>query len=477
MKQLFGADGIRGEADEYPLRQEDAERIGKSVAAWLCSNQIKPALLLGSDTRESSPRLKIGFSLGLNRGGVQVVDVDVLPTAAISYLIAKTGLFSGGAMISASHSSAEENGIKLFNQDGIKINDTQEEIIEKLFFGIKPLPYEIRPARLIKDNSLADIYVNDIVLEYGELIETRKKVVIDCANGAGSKVFPQILTRLGIQFSIINASPNGININRRAGSEFARIAPEKFAEEMLRSQNAHSGFVFDGDADRVVLIDNRGNLYDGNMLLAMLAYSLKSENKLAKNTVVTTKMSNSGLFHFLAQNQIKTEYTQNGDKYVTEVLVDKDFTLGGEAIGHIIVHNNPARLTGDGMRTTLCVLSQLHRLKTNDLRDLAPNMQKWPQIKVSIPLKERTKTEFNQIPGLWQAMQSIILEIGDVTQLECRPASTEPIYRIMLEARYTPVPTLIQTTRKLVLIVQKYFDVANKQVMLTDCISGKKMLL
>jgi phosphoglucosamine mutase len=406
-----------------------------------------------------------------------VIDVDVLPTAAISFLIAKTGLFSGGAVISASHSPTEENGIKIFDQHGLKLSDRHEQVIEELFFGPGRLPDEFRPAALTKDSALTDVYVSDMVGDYRELVRNSPKIVIDCANGAGSKLFPQILDRLNISYTVVNASPNGVNINKLAGSEYARIAPEKFAAELLVRQNAYAGFIFDGDADRVVVIDNRGNLYDGNMLLAMLAFSLKKQDKLAENKVVTTKMSNSGLADFFQKNQITTEYTRNGDKYVTELLVEKDLTLGGEAIGHIIVHDSSVHLTGDGLRTALCILSKLFQLKTNDFQSLAPGMQKWPQIKVSIPLKARTKAQFRQIPGLEKAMQSVVLEIGDVTQLECRPASTEPLYRIMLEARYTPVSVLIHVSRRLIEPIQKFFDVVNGQITVTDCVTGKKLLL
>ena len=214
---------------------------------------------------------------------------------------------------------------------------------------------------------------------------------------------------------------------------------DEFAQDILKKQGASLGVFVDGDADRVVLVDSHGNLYDGNMLLAFLGTIYNRQKRLSKNTVVTTKMSNSGLGHYLGSQGIKVKFTKNGDKYITDVLVDKDLTIGGEAIGHIIIHDNPYHLTGDGLRSALHIISNAVQSKAGNLQELAPGMQKWPQIKISVPVGRRTKILAEQISGLQEACQAVLLEIGDITQLECRPASTEPIYRIMLNRINTPV--------------------------------------
>jgi phosphoglucosamine mutase len=475
MKQLFGADGIRSEIDEYLLRSENVERIGRSIAGWLHESdlQTRPIFLLGTDTRESCQRLKAELLSGLTRGGIQVIDVGILPTAAVSFLIANTGLFSGGAIISASHSPATENGIKIFDHRGVKVSDEQELIIEELFFGHQMLPFEIRPAPVVRDGFLVDKYINDRVHDYKGIDWGRLKILIDCANGAGSKIFPRILNKLGIRYSVINAAPNGININWEAGSEFARMSYESFSQDTLSKQEASIGIFFDGDADRVVIVDTHGKLYDGNMLIAILALILRDEKKLTNDKIVTTRMSNSGLSHYLDKHDIKTVLAKNGDKYVTEVLINDDLNLGGEAIGHIIIHDSSLNLTGDGLRTALHILRGLVDTGADDLRDLAPGMYKWPQIKVSVPIGKRTSTMPEQIPGLMEACQSLLLKMKDIMQLECRPASTEPVYRIMLETQYTPVPILVQEVVQLVRPIQKFFGISDSPITIIDCTTGK----
>lgn len=476
MGRLFGADGIRGVVDRHPLRREDAERLGRVVGAWLRQHTLSPAFLVGTDTRESCYRLKSAFVEGLARAGVRVVDGGILPTAAVSYLIASKGFFAGGAMISASRNPVEENGIKIFNHRGIKIDDQTEQALEDLFFGDVPLPFEIRPATITEEPGYAWQYAHALAREYQGHPWEHCRIVADCANGAVYQLGPLVLGQLGVNCTILNASPDGVNINWQAGSEFVRANPRWLAAR-VREYGADLGIALDGDADRLLLVDRDGYLYDGDMAMAILALKLRRERALRQDTVVATVMSNSGLPYYLRHQGIVVQQVRNGDKYVTEALVAGNLTLGGEEIGHVILHTDDAHVTGDGLRTALTILAELARSPGTSLRDLAPGMRKWPQVKASIRIGRRVDVPPDDIPGLTDLLQRTREEIPDLTRLECRPASTEPVYRVVLEARYTPVNALAQQVLRLAEPVQKYFNTQGRPVEVLDCVSGGRVPL
>ena len=261
--KLFSADGIRGIIGKPPLRREDVERLGRALTVWLRQYTSAPPFLLGTDTRESSQRLKSALADGLVHGGVHVVDVGIVPTAAISYLIIRKGVFAGGAIVSASHNPIVENGIKIFDNRGVKINDETERLIETLFFGDTTLPFEIRPAEIISQPNFVQQYALALARESQICKSLQSRLVVDCAHGAASQVGPFVLEALHIPYTVLNASPDGTNINRDAGSEYVRFNPNLLAQE-VRCYGADIGIALDGDADRVVFVDSEGRLYDGD---------------------------------------------------------------------------------------------------------------------------------------------------------------------------------------------------------------------
>ncbi len=432
-------------------------------------------MLIGRDTRESGERIKQHLVKGLTRGGVKVVDGGTLTTPAVSFLIIRTGDFSGGISISGSHLPVIENGIKVFDENGVKIDDVVEAMIEELF--LEGLPGQTNPvqASVTTAHHLADLYVEELSAEY-ELPCLEKKIAIDCANGAASVIAEKVFSRLKLKPLSINMSPNGANINRKAGSEYVRNLPVEFANEFKR-YGCEIGIALDGDGDRVALIDRNGRFYDGDMLLSMLALDLKHHGQLNGDTVVITQMSNSGLEQHLDSHDIRTKAVRNGDKYITNALLAEGLVLGGEQIGHIIIHTDKTRVTGDGLRTALWVLSELCGRPNMELNDLMGGLRKWPQVHTSVYLNDRTALLSNQISGLPELLEWVREKIPDLSRIECRPASTESSYRVMLEARDTPVHILADFTKRVASHVQQELGSQGHPIEILDCINGGRLVL
>ncbi len=390
LQHLFSADGIRGLVDQHPLTPQGMERFGRSVAAWLRAQTLnRSPCLLGTDTRESSQRLKIALADGLTRGGIPVIDAGILPTPAISYLLANKGLFAAGIMVSASHNAVEENGIKVFDSRGIKLADASERQIEEFLNTESRLPFEIRPAPISQEPAYGEFYARMLAHEYQGLPWKNIRIVLDLANGAAYRTGQLVLDQLKIPYQLLNATPDGTNINLAAGSEEIRHNPGRLAS-LVAEYDAVAGISLDGDADRMLLVDRQGRIYDGDMALAILAPHLQKTDKLRHNTTIATQMSNSGLKHYLTTHGIRTQLVRNGDKHITAALLDQDLTLGGEEIGHIILRTDAQRVTGDGLRAALRILSILASERGAELNDLAPGMRKWPQIRASVHLGYRT---------------------------------------------------------------------------------------
>jgi phosphoglucosamine mutase len=469
MARLFGADGIRGTIDVPPLTPEGIDLLGRSLGDWLKELQSQPVILVGTDTRESCQRMKEAIVDSLNRAGVATVDVGVLPTAGISYLLASKGFFSGGLVISASHLPNDENGIKVFAPDGTKIDDATEARIEADFLSGRKRPVSLVRARNVQEPDYTRQYGRDLALEFRHLDWRFVNFLCDCANGACSEVAPRTFQYLGVRPTLLNAWPDGANINQEAGSEHVRKNPGQMVAELQR-YNLPYGIALDGDGDRVAIVDAGGHFYDGDELLAMLALKLQRIGWLNRERVVITPMSNSGLIEYLGQRQIQVEQVPNGDKYLTRALLIDDLNLGGEQIGHLVVRTHPARLTGDGLRTALCILAELAAHPGLQLTDLAPGLQKWPQINVNLELECRTHELKERIPGLVDKIAELEQRHPDLAVRACRPASTEAAYRIMLEARQTPVPVLAGCAAEMAALIQchlhcqgelTYFDLQN----------------
>lgn len=472
-KKLFGADGIRGLVNRYPLTEEAVQRLGRALGVWLhqFAGGGPPNVLVGTDTRESGSRLKAAFARGLQSTGVAVVDAGILPTAAISYLIVRLGIFDAGVMISASHGPVIENGIKLMQRNGAKFDDRDESAVEDLFFRTDALG-PLTDGGPFAEGDYLDYYIQSLITVYGDLIWSGGPVLIDCANGAAYEVFPAVLEMLDIPYISVNVWPDGTNANWDAGSEYVRLNPPRMAAD-LHKYNAALGIALDGDADRVLLVDTEGRLYDGDMLLAILALKFQSEGTLFGNTVVATTMSNSGLEHFLHRHGIACRFVGSGDKYVSDVLLRDGLLLGGEQIGHIVIHTDETHVTGDGIRTALFVLQELARRPGCHLIDLAADMRKWPQVRVGAYIGPgHWEMKMEDVPGLDELLAQTREEIADLTKFECRPASTEPLYRVMLEAERTDVLTLARYACRIAKYVQRHFGCAGSSLEVHNCASG-----
>ena len=475
MKKLFGTDGIRGIIDQYPFKSEDQIRLGHSLAKWWLDKLSRPKVLVGTDTRESNQRIKVALVNGFATSGVEVWDAGVLPTSAISFLVAKNPDLAGGVMISASHNPIFENGIKVFDGSGMKISDDEENEIEDIFFSPEgKLHYHVGLANVRSPNGLTEQYTQALINEFSHTEWKTNKILVDCANGASYLTARTVLNGLGLHYAIHNVIPDGTNINFGVGSEHVRKFPREFADELRRS-GAELGVAFDGDADRVVFVDRDGIFYDGDMLLAIATLYLHDQKILKDNKIVITQMSNSGLTEHLEKFSIQTQVVPNGDKYIADVLVADDLRLGGEQIGHLIIYTDSLYVTGDGLRTLLWVLRALSQNKGVMLRDLMQGMKKWPQINVSVMLGRRMFSRSEEIPGLVDRKAEVQDTIKDLSRFECRPASTEPVYRIMLEAKNTPLPVLTQQAMELARHIQKHFGSPDEPVEILDCVNGGKI--
>jgi phosphoglucosamine mutase len=470
MEKLFSADGIRGRTDYGILSPESLERLGMVLAIWWREMSPVPEILIGNDTRESSERIKQRLATGITRGGVKVFDAGVLTTPAISFLILHLGGLCGGISVSGSHLPAIENGIKVFNNFGLKIDDATEKHLEEIFSDKLPEAVTSPSAQVIEKHQLVDEYINELIEEY-PAIQFDKKIAIDYANGAASAIGERLFSRMDLRPLSVNISPNGTNINRRSGSEYARHSPREFARE-YRRYGCEIGIAFDGDGDRVAFIDRDGRFFDGDMILAMLALDLNKLRQLRNNTVVITQMSNTGLEHHLKDHGINIQVVRNGDKYITESLLKDDLVLGGEQVGHVIIRTSRKRITGDGLRTALWILNELGNQSGSELSELMGGLRKWPQVNTSAFLNQRTKVPAHQIPGLSDLFEVIKQQVPDLSRLECRPASTESSYRVMLEAAETPVHILAEIARQVAEHIQQKLECIGHPIEILDCVDG-----
>jgi phosphoglucosamine mutase len=469
--RLFGADGIRSSVDRFPLTAIGIADLGRAFAEWLRVKQAYPNILLGADTRESSHRVKSILIDSLLRYGVSVVDSGIIPTPGLSYILARKGFFHGGVMISASHNPVAENGLKFFNHRGCKLSDQDEKEIEERFSAPRISSRPSFSGHLSTEPDYVRQYAVKLTEESQDWGLERVKLLIDCANGAASHVVRMALDLLNIQYMLMNAMPNGANINRDAGSESVRQAPDRMIAQ-IRHTGAEIGLALDGDGDRVVVVDNTGTMFDGDMLLAAFGFQLSREARLMGSKIVTTQAANSGLSSFLRRHGITTYLAKNGDKYVTEALLAENLSLGGEQIGHIIIHDHWTNVTGDGLRTALFLLKYLAQNPDAKLRDLAPGMRKFPQIKASVYIGRRTEIETEEIPGLSEQLALVRTQIPDLAVLECRPASTEPVYRIIMEARQSSVAMLAHHAYQIGEQIQAHFARLDLPIYVLDCVTG-----
>lgn len=418
-RKYFGTDGVRGIVPDV-LSPQFALNLGKATASFFLPEL--ETMVIGSDTRISSDCIKAAFLSGLTSCGVNVYDAGVLPTPGVSYLV--EALPAGaGAVISASHNPFEYNGIKFFDKSGYKLSDEDEFGIEEI---LESGNYELVEAhdlgRWVQLEDACERYAKHIYSKV-ENVPLRRKIAVDCANGATSVAAMILFKILGLDVEYICTEPDGVNINRDCGA----TAPEAL-KEMVKSKNLDGGFAFDGDGDRVVVVDETGEIVDGDLLIGYLSLYLKEKKILKSDVVVATQVSNLSLEKFLEKNGLSLVRTPVGDRYVLEAMLKENTVIGGEQSGHIILLDR-AR-TGDGLMVAATILEALenkkHRFSDIKLFDL------FPQAKVNVEVVNKEAIETNQeiIKALREA-ERLLKESGRIL---IRPSGTEPVIRIMVEA-------------------------------------------
>ena len=423
MGKYFGTDGARGRVNEN-LTLDMAIRIGQYLG-WYYGKERHAKIIIGKDTRLSSDMFEMGLAAGATSTGATVYLLGVCPTPSVSYLIRKEH-FDCGIMVSASHNPYHDNGIKLFNHEGCKMNPEVENAIEDYIDGKCTVP-------LAKDDAIGSVIEWDEGLEIYEswlkeivnIDLSGMKIAVDLANGSATATAVETLSSLGATVEAIHNSPNGININTYCGSTH----PQEL-QEMMREGNYDVGFAFDGDADRLIAVDEDGNLFNGDYTLYVCGRYMKKNNTLNKNTVVTTVMANLGLYHALRDNVIDYEQTAVGDKYVFECMQNNDYRIGGEQSGHIIFLEHA--VTGDGLLTALKLL-QIMVDEKKSLKELGKDLFIYPQLLVNVQVQDKNKTM--ESAELKEQIDQVAAELGDEGRILVRPSGTEPLVRVMVEAK------------------------------------------
>ena len=423
MGKYFGTDGARCRVNEN-LTLDMAIRIGQYLG-WYYGKERHAKIIIGKDTRLSSDMFEMGLAAGATSTGATVYLLGVCPTPSVSYLIRKEH-FDCGIMVSASHNPYHDNGIKLFNHEGCKMNPEVENAIEDYIDGKCTVP-------LAKDDAIGSVIEWDEGLEIYEswlkeivnIDLSGMKIAVDLANGSATATAVETLSSLGATVEAIHNSPNGININTNCGSTH----PQEL-QEMMREGNYDVGFAFDGDADRLIAVDEDGNLFNGDYTLYVCGRYMKKNNTLNKNTVVTTVMANLGLYHALRDNVIDYEQTAVGDKYVFECMQNNDYRIGGEQSGHIIFLEHA--VTGDGLLTALKLL-QIMVDEKKSLKELGKDLFIYPQLLVNVQVQDKNKTM--ESAELKEQIDQVAAELGDEGRILVRPSGTEPLVRVMVEAK------------------------------------------
>ena len=448
MGQLFGTDGVRGVANEYPMTAEMALKIGRATAYLFKRKGHTPRIIIGKDTRVSGYMLENALVSGICSMGVNALLVGPLPTPGIAF--ATTSMRAdAGIVISASHNPFQDNGIKIFSREGFKLPDEKELEIEDLVLSnnmdtLHPSPNELGKAYRIDDARgryivfLKGAFPKDCTLE-------GTKIVLDCAHGATYRAAPDTFFELGAEVTTLFNEPTGENINDNCGSQH----PETLAEEVVK-RKAGAGFAFDGDGDRCIAVDEKGAVLTGDQIMAICARQMNKEEALANNLVVSTVMSNIGFGIALKELGIEYLTTKVGDRYVLEEMQAKGASIGGEESGHIIFLDH--HTTGDGIIAALQVLAAMTKTQ-KPLSELARVMKVYPQKLINIDVK--SKPELSTVPEIAQAINDVEARLGDAGRVLVRYSGTQNMCRVMVEG-----PTEEQTERYCRLIA----EVLEKQI-------------
>ena len=423
MRKYFGTDGIRGIAGES-LTADLSFKVGKALGKLLTEKKDHPKVVIGRDTRISCDMIEHALTAGLTSTGVNVMTIGTIPTPAIAYLT-KTIETESGIMISASHNPYQDNGIKIFGPDGFKLTDEQELEIESLIDNselIKNASFE-KIGKVYSGNELTQKYIQHIKQSItGDLSDI--KIALDCANGATTGVAPFIFGDLEADIETIGCQPNGVNINDNVGSTKIETI-----SEFVKENNVDVGFAFDGDGDRVLAVDAKGNIVDGDKIMFILAKHLKEQGELKDNMVVSTVMSNIGFYKAIEENGLQSIKTAVGDRYVVEEMRKNDYSLGGEQSGHIVLMNYAT--TGDGILTAV-KLANIIKTSGKSLEELASEVNIYPQKLVNIKVVDK-KTAMEDSDILAEC-EKVEKELEGNGRILLRASGTENLIRVMVEA-------------------------------------------
>ena len=425
-RKLFGTDGIRGVANVDPMTGEIAMQLGRAISHIFKEVKGKHRIVVGKDTRLSGYMLETALASGICSMGADVMLVGPLPTPGIAFITSSMRA-NAGVVISASHNPYYDNGIKIFSQDGFKLPDEMERQIEELIISnhlhsLRPTAREVGKAYRIDDAIgryvvfLKNTFPNHLSLD-------GLRIALDCANGAAYRVAPTVFEELGAEVMPIGIEPNGENINERCGSLHPKVV-----SQLVLEKGADLGIALDGDGDRIVFVDRKGNQVDGDYILAICALQMLSENRLKKGTLVTTVMSNIGLDRAITEAGGEVIRTQVGDRYVVEEMVRGNYNLGGEQSGHTIFLDY--NTTCDGILTALQVLA-IMKQKGRSLDELAKVMEPLPQVLYNVEVKE--KKNLSEFPEIEKRIREIEKSLRHSGRILIRYSGTEPLLRIMVE--------------------------------------------
>jgi len=413
--RLFGTDGVRGTYG-IDLTDDIARALGHAAAAVLGRDHPKPQLLIGRDTRASGPSLERALAAGIAAAGGEAFSAGVIPTAGIAFLVRDIGL-QAGIVISASHNPARDNGIKFFGPDGMKLADAIEDDIEAAMDGD-----EDPPAQITDVIDAEERYIEFLLDTVPSL--TGLRVVVDCANGASCNVAPEVYRLAGADVHVIAADPDGTNINDHVGSTHPELL-----QEAVKAYGAHVGIAHDGDADRLIAVDEHSAIVDGDQVLGINALDMKERGLLPKDSIVCTVMSNLGFRNAMTDHGVGMVETQVGDRYVLAAMLEKGIMLGGEQSGHIVFLDR--HTTGDGILTALRLMSVVARTGKG-LSELAAQIPRYPQVLENVPVRERNALEGAQ--AVWDAVHDTETAMAGEGRVLVRASGTEPVVRVMAEA-------------------------------------------
>lgn len=419
MGRLFGTDGIRGLAGTE-LGEELAFSVGAALGRVIGDGEV----IIGMDTRVSSPMLASAVARGLSSLGYSVRDIGVCSTPAVAFLVKRHSL-AAGVMISASHNPYEYNGIKIFGPDGYKLPDEKEKEIENIIFYKEETPTYKSGGSIRHDNTVIEEYIDYLTKTFGVSL-SGMKIAVDCACGSASCTSERIFSRLGAECYMIGNTSNGVNINKDCGSTSLSAIKEAVIKE-----ECEVGIAFDGDADRCIAIDKNGNEIDGDFIMAILALKMKNSGVLKKNAVVGTVMTNLGLRKFCEENGIRFVASAVGDRYVLELMKKEGYSFGGEQSGHIIFGD--IATTGDGQLTALALLSHIKE-SGKSLDTLAKIMKKYPQYTINISADKEQKQLLNARDGVKHVIALAEKRLCGIGRILVRASGTEPLIRIMVES-------------------------------------------